>query len=230
MNKQSLYIAFFNALFGVVLSLLLKGSLLIYVITFLIFLTIIFIERKWIYDTVFKHKKGRAIVGYVVMICVMVGFLVLITRPNRDMSMILSSTHRFIDHLRPGEYDQAYEVLSETSKLNYPKNDFISDQENFHVHAQEVRIDEVNLNEYDSKKALVKISTPFLLYGQNHLSLDMVKENGEWRMAFSPKMAERPPNASVSENSADTKRDNGTDKSKEKRRPGAVRRFFHKVF
>lgn len=224
MNKQNLYVAFFNSLLGVVLSLLLKGNLLIYALTFVIVLTIIFIERRWIYEKVFQRKKWRAFLGYIVMLVAMVGFLLLITRPNRDVSLIVSATHHFLDHLQPGEYEEAYQALSEVSKNNYSEKDFLSDHENFRIKVHDFRIDEVVINDFDKKKAVVRVSSPFSIYGQNSFNLEVVNENGTWRVAFSPTMIDH--KSSLSEISREPPREN----NHEKRRPGAIRRFFRKVF
>ena len=224
MNKQNLYVAFLNALLGVVLSLLLKGNLLIYVLTLVIVLTIIFIERRWIYEKVFQRKKWRAMLGYTVMLLAMVGFLLLITEPNRDISLIVSSTHHFLDHLQPGEYEQAYQALSEVSKKNYPEKDFVSDHENLHIKVQDFRIDEVALNNFDKKKAAVRVSSPFSLYGQNSFTLEVVNENGAWRVVINPSMIDHKTSL------AETTREPARGKNLEKRRPGAVTRFFRKIF
>ncbi|MBL7685758.1 MAG: hypothetical protein JNK65_06975 [Deltaproteobacteria bacterium] len=224
MNKQNLYVAFFNALLGVVMSLLLKGSVLIYVLIFIMILTILFIERQWIYEKVFRRKKARAILGYLVILTTLSGFLFLVTRPNRDTANIISTTQHFLNHLRPGQYEQAYLVLTENSKAQYRKEDFVNDHDLFHIQIQDFQIDEIRLNEFDSKKAVVKVSSPFALYGKTTMNLDLVKELEGWRITFSPRMLER--DGIV----AEKKGVENTPPVQEKRKPGAVTRFFRKLF
>src|SRR5215471_14133902 len=161
MTRQNLYVAVFNAFLGVVFSLLLKGSTLIYVLTFIMVGTIVFIEHKWVYENVFKRRKWRAIVGYAVFVATMAGFLILITSPNRDVSVIVKTVHNYFDHLKPGEYQQSYDLLSDLSRKNYSLSDFIIDHDKAKVEVRDFRIDEVALNEFDKQKAMVRISSPF---------------------------------------------------------------------
>ncbi len=185
MSKGSLYAAFVNALFGVLLSLLLKGNVLIYSLTFVIFLTILFIERRWIYEKVFRQKTWRAVAGSTVLAGAMVGFFILVTGSNRDTSLIVKTAHSYFNHLRAGEYAQAYDKLSTISKKAYAKDSFVKDHQRSSIKIQDFRIDEVQFNEFDKRKAVVRISSPFSIYGQNSLSFELVKEE-EWRLVFSP--------------------------------------------
>ena len=222
MTRQNLYVAVFNAFLGVVFSLLLKGNLLIYVLTFIMVGTIVFIEHKWIYEKVFRKRKWPAIVGYVIFVIVMAGFIVLITRPNRDVSMIVNNVHAYFDHLKPGEYPKSYDMLSDLSRKNYSLSDFIIDHDKARVEIRDFRIDEVTLNDFDKKKALVRISSPFSLYGQTSLSLELVKDDDGWRLVFSPSMVRNKNTASADE-------ENG--KSLRKRpREGKVGHFFRSLF
>jgi len=223
MNKQTLYVAFFNSLLGVLVSLLLKGNALIYALTFVVVLTILFVERRWIYEKVFKKRAWQAIVGYLVMLAAMLGFLLLVTQPSRNTALVVEATHRFLDHLQPGQYEQAYEALSEASKQHYPESDFVDDHEALRIKVQDFRIDEIVFNEFDKKKAVAKVSSPFSLYGRNALSLDLVKEGKAWRVSFSPRMIDRDtPLVTPTLELAPA--------SEEKPKPGWIRRFFRKVF
>lgn len=224
MTRQNLYVAVFNAFLGVIFSLLLKGNLLIYVLTFIMVGTIVFIEHKWVYEKVFRRRKWRAVAGYAVFVLAMAGFLILITRPNRDVALIVKSVHGFLDHLRPGEYDQAYEALSQISKKNYPLPEFLADHEKNKAQVQDFRIDQITLNEFDKKKAVVRISSPFSIYGQNNLAFEMVSEDEGWHVVMSPSMAR--PKTLVSE---DTEGEGGARKEK-KRREGKVTHFFKSIF
>lgn len=224
MNKQNLYVAFFNSLLGVVVSLLLKGNLLIYALTFLIVLTILYIERTWIYEKIFRKKKWQAILGYAVMVAAMLGFLMLITEPSRDSTLIVNATHQFLDHVQPGKYEQAYQALTSTSQHNYSESNFINDHEDLRIKVQDFRIDEIVFNEFDKKRAVVKVSSAFSIYGQNSTSLEVVKENGVWKVSFSPTMIDR--NTPLNGKNLELV----PAESEEKSKPGWLRRFFRKVF
>ncbi len=64
MNKQNLYVSLVNTLIGLSFSLLLKGNVLIFVLAFIVLSTILFIERQWLYERVFRKKKWFAAAGY----------------------------------------------------------------------------------------------------------------------------------------------------------------------
>lgn len=225
MNKQNLYVAFFNSLLGVAVSLLLKGNLLIYALTFLIVLTILYIERNWIYEKIFRKKKWQAVLGYIAILGALVGFLVLVTEPSRDTTLIVNATHKFLDHLKPGQYEQAYQALTSTSQHNYPEENFLNDHEDLRIKVQDFRIDEIVFNEFDKKRALVKVSSSFSIYGQNSTALEVIKENGIWKISFSPTMIDRntPLNGKNMELAPATE-------TQGQSKPGWIRRFFRKVF
>jgi hypothetical protein len=184
--------------------------------------TIVFIEHKWVYEKVFKRRKWRAILGYAVFVVTMAGFLVLITRPNRDISVIVKNVHNYFEHLRPGEYQQSYDLLSDLSRKSYSLSDFIIDHDKNKVEVRDFRIDEVTLNEFDKAKAMVRISSPFSVYGQSNLSLEMVKEDDTWHMVFSPSMV-RPKNTTTAE-------DDNTKAQHRRPRDGKVGHFFKSLF
>jgi len=217
MNKQNLYVSLLNALAGILFSLLLKGNLLIYVLAFIIGLTIVFIERNWIYENVFKRKKRHAVAGYSALFLAVILSLVFLTQPKRDRSQIVETVHGYLDQIKAGDYKKAYEDLSEFSKKNYPLDTFVSDHVTNRLKIQDYRIDDVAMNEFDKKKAVVQVSSPFLIYGQNTLPLEMVKEATGWKIVFSRGQsltAARNPTASQSP----------------KKKDGAVGQFFKKIF
>lgn len=191
MNKESLYIAFLNALFGVVLSLLLKGNLLIYGLTFIVVVTILFIERRWIYEKIFKRKTWRAVAGYACLGLLMIGFAFLVTRSNRDMSLIVKTARDYLSDLQPNKYPQAYEKLSTPSKKSIPLDLFIKNHTQASVTVHDFRIEQAELNEFDKSKAVVRVSSPFLIYGQNSVALELVKEEGKWWVVLSPQMIDQ---------------------------------------
>jgi hypothetical protein len=191
MNKQNLYVALVNAVAGVAISLLLKGNLLIYGLAFIAILTILLIERRWIYEKVFRGKFWWTVTGYAVVFLAMIGAFYLINRANRDISLIIKATHDFVEHLKPGEYDKAYALLSDISKKSYPMDSFIKDNERSSVKIEDFRIDGVELNEFDKKKAVVKVSSPFLIYGQSSMSFESVKEDDGWRLVFTPSIIQQ---------------------------------------
>jgi hypothetical protein len=186
MQKENLYVAFLNALLGVAVTLLLKGNLLIYGLAFLIIVTMLFIERRWVYEKVFRRNPLVAAAGYAALVILMAGFFALVARSGRDTTLIVKTTRSYIRHLQPGEYAKSYELLSTISKKSYPLEKFIKDHQRSAIKVQDFTIEEVKVNEFDKNKAVVRVSSSFLIYGQNSLPLELVKEDGAWKMLFSP--------------------------------------------
>jgi hypothetical protein len=220
MNKQNLYLALLNAAFGVALSLLLQGNLLIYGLAFVALFTILLLERHWIYEKVFRQRFWWAVTGYAALFIGIIGVLSLVTQSNRDRSFIIKTTHDFIDHLKPGEYDQAYALLSEISKKSYPLESFVKDNQRFSIKVQDFRIDGVEFNEFDKTKAVVKVSSPFLIYGQSSMAFEFVKEDSGWRLVFTPSLMQQ---KSVEASSSGTAR---TSPKRHSTLGGALRSLF----
>ena len=185
MKKENLYITLINIFIGMGVSFLLKGSMLAVVLIVIAIGTVIFIERKWIYQNVFRGKKRYAGVGYSLLAILMLVFLFLITSPSRDTSHIIKLVNGFLQNVTSGDYRGAYEQLSEESKKAYTQKDFVNDHVGNRIKVQNFRIDEVIFNEYDKRKAVVVVSSPFTLYGRETLHLELIKEEEGWRIVFS---------------------------------------------
>lgn len=195
-------------------SSLLQGSVLAYTLIAILIATIIFIERKWIYENVFRSKKSYAAAGYSALVAVMLVFLFFITGPSRDASIIVKRVNGFLQNVTAGDYPGAYEQLSDVSKKAYALTDFANDHKENHIKFQNFRIHEVIFNKYDKGQAVAVVSSPFMLYGSETLSLEMIKEAGEWRIAFSRHIVA--PNALA--------------RGKSKKREGSITNFFNKLF
>ena len=167
------------------ISFLLKGSILAVVLIVIAIGTIIFMERKWIYENVFRRKKRYAAVGYSFLAALMMVFLSLITLPSRDTSHIIKLVNGFLEDVTAGDYRGAYEQLSEVSKKAYTLNNFANDHVENSIKVQNFRIDEVIFNKYDKRKAVAVVSSPFTLYDRETLNLEMIKEEEGWRIVFS---------------------------------------------
>ena len=214
MNKQSIYITLINTFIGMGASLLLKdNTLLAFILSFLVIGTIIFIERKWINERIFRERKWYAIAAYSALAVTFIAGLLFITKPSRETSLILTSVHVFLNDIKVREYRGAYEQLSSASKKSYPLNDFIKDHSNNGLKIRDFTIDQVIFNKYDDKKAIAVISSPFLLYGHETLNLEMIKEDSEWHVVFSRKTVVG--KASVS--------------SKSRKKDGVITNFFKKL-
>ena len=214
MKKEILYIALINIFIGMCVSFLLKGSTLAVVLIVIGIGMIIYIERKWVYENVFRRKKRYAAVGYSFLAVLMMVFLTLITLPSRDTSHIIKLVNGFLEDVTSGDYRGAYEQLSEVSKKAYTLKDFTNDHAENRIKVQNFRIDEVIFNKYDKKKAVAVVSSPFMLYNRETLNLEMIKEEAGWRIVFSRTIFH--PNGS------------GQGKSKNKGDP--VTNFFRKLF
>ncbi|MEI6155154.1 MAG: hypothetical protein WCQ90_13830, partial [Deltaproteobacteria bacterium] len=127
MKKETLYITLINIFIGMGVSFLLKGSILAVVLIIIAIGTIIFIERKWIYENVFRRKKRYAVAGYSFLAALMLVLLSLITSPSRDTSHIIKLVNGFLQDVTAGDYRGAYEQLSEVSKKAYTLKDFAND-------------------------------------------------------------------------------------------------------
>jgi 4-amino-4-deoxy-L-arabinose transferase-like glycosyltransferase len=214
MRKENLYITLINIFIAMGVSFLLKGSILAVVLIVIMIGTIIFIERKWIYENVFRGKKQYAVAGYSFLAALMLVFLFLITSSSRDTSRIINLVNGFFQDVTAGDYRGAYEQLSEVSKKAYTLNDFANDHAENHIKIQNFRIDEVIFNKYNKREAVAVVSSPFTLYGRETLNLEMIKEEEGWRIVFSGTIFH--PNTP------------GHRKSKNKE--GLVTNFFKKVF
>jgi hypothetical protein len=111
--------------------------------------------------------------------------LFFVTEPTRKTSAIVASTTTFLNCIKSGDYKDAYSHISRASQESYPLADFIADHSRARIKIQDFTIDQVLLNKFDKKKASAVISSPFTLYGQGNLSLELIKEEGEWRVVFS---------------------------------------------
>jgi hypothetical protein len=213
LKKENLYVALINTLLGMGVVSLLKGNMLAYTLAVILIGTIIFIERKWLYENIFRAKKWYAVAGYSALVAVMLIFLFFITASSRDTSLIVKRVNGFLQNVTAGDYRSAYEKLSEASKKAYALNDFAYDHKENRIKFQNVTINEVIFNKYDNMQAEAIVSSPFLLYGRETLNLEMIREGGEWRIIFSRNI--------VSANASSRGKDN---------RPGLITNFFNKLF
>ncbi len=171
-------------------SLLLKDNVLIaLILSFLVIATIIFIERKWLDENIFRNKKWYAVSVYSALAVTLIIGLFLITKPGRETSHITTSINVFLNDIKKGDYKGAYDRLSNASKKTYPLNDFTRDHSHNRISIQDFTIEQVIFNKYDDKKTVAVLSSPFLLYGHETLHLEMIKEDHEWRVVFSRKIA-----------------------------------------
>ena len=186
MNKGSIYITLTNTFIGISASFLLNSSTLIaFVLCFLAIGTVLFIERKWINEKIFRQKKWYMIAGYSFLAVLLIVGLFFLTKPNRETSLMLKCVHVYLNDIKAGNYQGAYEQLSSTSKKNYPLDHFIRYHSNKGVKIQDFTVDKVMFNQYDNKKAEVVVKSPFLLYGREKLDLEMIKENEKWCIVVS---------------------------------------------
>jgi 4-amino-4-deoxy-L-arabinose transferase-like glycosyltransferase len=214
LKKENLYITLINIFIGFGVTFLLKGSILAVILIVIAIGTIIFIERKWIYENVFRKKKLYAVAGYSLLATLILVFLFLITSPSRDTSHIVKLVNGFLQNVTSGDYRSAYEQLSEVSKKAYPLNDFVNDHMESRIKVQNFRIDEIIFNEYDKRKAVAVVSSPFMLYGRETLNLEMIKEGAEWRIVFSRTIVQP----------------NSPGRGRSNKKEGLITNFFNKLF
>jgi hypothetical protein len=138
----------------------------------------------------------------------------LIPSPSRDTSHIIKLVNGFMQNVTSGDYRGAYEQLSEVSKKEYTLSDFTQDHLKNRIKVQNFRIDEVTFNEYDKRKAVAVVSSPFTLYGRETLNLEMIREEDGWRIVFSRAIFHP----------------NTLGKEKTKQKGGSITNFFKKLF
>ncbi len=215
MNRQSIYIAFINTFIGIGASLLLKDNVLIVLIlSFLVIGTIIFIERKWLDENIFRKKKWYALSVYSVLAVTFIIGLYFVTKTGRETSHIITNINVFFNDIKKGDYRGAHGQLSNASKKTYPLSDFSRDHSNNPNSIQDFTIEQVLFNKYDGKKTVAVLSSPSLLYGHETLHLEMIKEDHKWRVVFSRKIVTIKDAAS----------------SKSRKRDGVVTHLFKKLF
>jgi 4-amino-4-deoxy-L-arabinose transferase-like glycosyltransferase len=214
MKKENLYITLINIFIGLGVTFLLKGSILAVILIVIAIGTIIFIERKWIYENIFRRKKMYAVAGYSFLAALVLVLLFLITAPGRDTSHIVKLVNGFLQNVTAGAYRDAYEELSEVSKKSYALSDFVNDHVENRITVQNFRIDEVIFNEYDERTAVAVVSSPFMLYGRETLNMEMIKEEKGWRIVFSRTIF----------------RPTVLGEAKSKKKGGVITNFFKKLF
>lgn len=223
MNKESIYITLINTFLGISTSLLIKSSTIIaFVISFLTIGTILFIERKWINEKIFRQNKRYAIAAYSFLLVLLIVGLFFLTKPDREISQILKSVHVHLNAIKAGNYQGAYEQLSSASKKNYPLDHFIKYHSNNNLKIQDFTVDRVTFNQYDDKKAQVVITSPFLLYGREKLDLEMIKEGEKWCVVLS-KMT-------IADKTSVAAKIGNSKKNGDSKKRGAISNFFRKLF
>jgi hypothetical protein len=185
-SRQNLYITLLNSMIGFGMSLLFKGSLLVFLLSCIIALTILFIERQFVYEKVLRRQRWAAIAAAGVLVGVMISCYALVTKQNRETAAVVGSVQTYLSHLEAEEYTEAYDELSQVSKEAYSLERFSQDHRNANGKIQDFRIDEVEFNKYDPHKAVAHISSPFLIYGQSSLPLELIKEGPMWKLVVSP--------------------------------------------
>jgi hypothetical protein len=133
----------------------------------------------------FGNHKLYALAAYATLGLAFLSGLYLVTQPMRKTSAIVASTTAYLDGIKTRDYQGAYACLSAESRQGYPLTDFVEDHANGRVRIQEFTIDQVAFNRFDRKKAVATVSSPFGIYGNKTLNVELVKEEDAWRVVFS---------------------------------------------
>lgn len=191
MNKQNLYVALFNVFAGVLASFLLKDNILFCVLGIIVVITIVFIERKRIFEKIFRKNKRYAAIGYSFLVLVMIIGFFLLTQPGRDTSQIIRTVDVFLSEIKSENYGKAWDKLSSNSKSSYPLEDFVRDHSNHRTKIDDFQIDEVIFNKYDGNRAEAVVSSSSSLYGRRKLQLKMIKEENNWQIVFNKEIIKK---------------------------------------
>jgi hypothetical protein len=177
-----------NSLIGIVASLLLKDNAVVaWVIGTLVIGTVIFIERAWLNEQLFRNSRKFAWTAYTVLGVLLLVGLFFVTEPGRRTTAVITSTSSFLNGIKSGAYKDSYAQLSQASQQEYPLAEFIEDHANGRVKIQDFTINQVTFNRFDTKKALAVVSSPFMLYGHETLHLELIKESAAWKIVLSRK-------------------------------------------
>ena len=203
-----------NTFLGLGASLLLKDNIVIaWLIGALVIGTVIFIERAWLNEYMFRNRKSYSLAAYSILAGVFLAGMFFVTEPMRKTSAVIASTTAFLTGVKSGDYKDAYACLSAASQMSYPLTDFIEDHSRNHIKIREFTIDQVTFNKFDRNKALANVTSPFTLYGHEALNLELIKEGGAWRIVFSRNLV------AVEKLSPKTKQ-----------KGGAITNIFHSLF
>jgi hypothetical protein len=240
LNKQSLYVAVINTTIGVGASLLFKDNLAIaWVLMGLVLITIIYIERAWLFANVFRNRLWIAVAAATLLAILFLSGLVVTTEPQRKTSAVVRTISLFLGDLKANNQHAAYNLLSRASREAYLRADFIGDHSGIH-RLKDFTIEQVVLNRYDGNKAQVQVSSPFRIFGHGTTNLELVREMGEWRVVLDRKevMAERlapvpvpePAPATAAKRPVSKKGAKRAASEEPKKKSGAVTTFFKKIF
>jgi hypothetical protein len=186
LNKQGIYITLVNAFIGIVASILLKDNAVVaLILVTLIIGTVLFIERAWLNQFLFRNRRRYALAAYSVLAIGFIFGLVIATGPMRKTSAIIASTTAYLDCIKAGDAKGAYGLMSAESRQSYPLADFIGDHADNRVRIQDFTIEQVTVNKFNSNKAQATVSSPFGIYGHETLNMELAREEGVWRIVFS---------------------------------------------
>jgi hypothetical protein len=234
LNRQSLYVAIINTMIGVGASLLFKDNLAIaWVLMVLVLITIIYIERAWLFVNVFRSRLGIAVATATLMAALFLAGLVVTTEPQRKTRAVVRTITLFLGSLKSNNQSAAYNLLSRSSRETYLRADFIGDHSGCR-RLKDFTIEQVTLNHYDGNKAHVQVSSPFQIFGHGTTNMELVREMGEWRVVLDRKevIVEQPapaPAAAV-KRPVPKKGAKRTAPEDLKKKNGAVTSFFKKIF
>jgi hypothetical protein len=235
LNRPSLYVAVINTMIGVGASLLFKDNLAIaWVLMGLVLITIIYIERAWLFANVFRNRLGIAVVTATLLAALFLAGLVVTTEPQRKTRAVVRTITLFLGNLKSNNQYTAYNLLSRSSRETYLRADFIDDHSGCR-RLKDFTIEQVTLNHYDGNKAQVQVSSPFQIFGHNTTNLELVREMGEWRVVLDRKevILERlspAPATTAVKRPVPKKRAKRSTSEDPKKKSGAVTSFFKKIF
>jgi uncharacterized membrane protein len=215
-NKQGLYLTIINTFLGLGATLFLKDNAVVtWLIISLVAVTIIFIERSWLNEHLFRNRPLFKYGSHATLAAVFLVGLFITTEPMRKTSAIIASTTAFLNGVKSSDYPKAYAHLSLSSRQDYSLADFSTDHANMVNKIRDFTIDQVTFNKFDSKKAVAVVTSPFKIYGHETLNLELIKEEKAWRVILSRKMvaAEKPPQA-----------------PKTKKKSGGISNFLNSIF
>jgi class 3 adenylate cyclase len=155
------------------------------------------IQKQNAYKVLCRHiatdKKRFALITGSILTVAVLGGVVFLTQPMRTKSAVSSSASAFLNGIKTRDFNSSYAQLSRESQKAYPLSDFIRDHSGNGPKIREFSVVQVSPDSRDGTKAFARISSPSRLYGQKKLRLELVKEDGAWRIAFKRNIVTAPP-------------------------------------
>ncbi len=130
-----------------------------------------------------KNKKGIIIILILLIITITIIATICVIKNAPKPEEVLNS---YIDNLNSKNYEAIYELLSNSSKSTYSKEDFITRNENIHegIEAFNIKVSEINVEKQNNKIEIKYKQSMNTVAGNIEFSntMDVVKEDKQYKI------------------------------------------------